>query len=139
MEVISRPMSTSFQNHVTKCTLFSFQEVKVLIKILSYCIRPVGNVCEESYTFIFQPCPQLICTYEAAYGENSFLGIQDERTVRLKNSAFVVAPFSRHTVSIQVITGTSLVVEWLRICLPVQGMQVRSLVGELRSHTPRGN
>ena len=29
---------------------------------------------------------------------------------------------------------TSLVVQWLRICLPVQGMWVQSLVGELRSH-----
>ena len=32
---------------------------------------------------------------------------------------------------------TSLVVQWLRICLPVQGMWVQSLVGELRSHMPR--
>ena len=31
---------------------------------------------------------------------------------------------------------TSLVVQWLRICLPVQGMWVQSLVGELRSHMP---
>ena len=30
--------------------------------------------------------------------------------------------------------GTSLAVQWLRICLPVQGMWVQSLVGELRSH-----
>ena len=30
-------------------------------------------------------------------------------------------------------------VQWLRICLPMQGMQVRSLVGELRAHMPRGN
>ena len=29
---------------------------------------------------------------------------------------------------------TSLVVQWLRIRLPVQGAQVRSLVGEVRSH-----
>ena len=35
--------------------------------------------------------------------------------------------------------GTFLVVQWLRIHLPMQGMQVRSLVGELRSHVPRGN
>ena len=25
-------------------------------------------------------------------------------------------------------------VQWLRICLPVQGTQIQSLVGELRSH-----
>ena len=30
--------------------------------------------------------------------------------------------------------GTSLVVQWLRVCFPMQGMQVRFLVGELRSH-----
>ena len=27
-------------------------------------------------------------------------------------------------------------VQWLRICLPMQGTQVRSLVRELRSHMP---
>ena len=32
--------------------------------------------------------------------------------------------------------GTSLVVQWLRFSLPLQGVQVRSLVGELRSHMP---
>ena len=32
--------------------------------------------------------------------------------------------------------GTSLVVQWLRIHLPMQGTQVRSLVGEVKSHTP---
>ena len=31
-------------------------------------------------------------------------------------------------------TRTSLVVQWLRICLPVQGSQVPSLVKEFRSH-----
>ena len=36
------------------------------------------------------------------------------------------------------VNGTSLVVQWLSICLPVQGMQVQSLVGELRSHMPWG-
>ena len=35
--------------------------------------------------------------------------------------------------------GTSLVVLWLRIHLPMQGTQVRSVVEELRSHTPRGH
>ena len=33
-------------------------------------------------------------------------------------------------------TGTSLVVCWLRLCLPMQGVQVRFLVGKLRSHMP---
>ena len=34
---------------------------------------------------------------------------------------------------------TSLVVQWLRIHLPMQGTQVQFLVGELKSHTPCGN
>ena len=35
------------------------------------------------------------------------------------------------------VVRTSLVVQWLRIHLPMQG--IRSLVRELRSHVPRGN
>jgi len=34
--------------------------------------------------------------------------------------------------------GTSLAVQWLRLCLPIQGLQVQSLAGELRSHMPHG-
>ena len=34
---------------------------------------------------------------------------------------------------------TSLVVQWLRIHLPMQGMQVQSLLSELGSHVPWGN
>ena len=34
--------------------------------------------------------------------------------------------------------GTSLVVQGFRLCLPAQGAQVRSLVWELRFHTPCG-
>ena len=34
--------------------------------------------------------------------------------------------------------GTSLVVQWLRLCLPMQGLRVESLVGEPRSHIPPG-
>ena len=33
-------------------------------------------------------------------------------------------------------TGTSLVVQWLRLMLPMQGVRVQSLVGELKSHMP---
>ena len=36
----------------------------------------------------------------------------------------------------KVLVGTSLVVQWLRVCLPTQGMKVPSLVGEPRSHMP---
>ena len=32
----------------------------------------------------------------------------------------------------------SLVVQWLRLCLPIQGTRVQFLVGELRSHMPCG-
>ena len=34
--------------------------------------------------------------------------------------------------------GDSLVVQWLRLCLPMQGVQVRTLIRELRSHMPYG-
>ena len=34
--------------------------------------------------------------------------------------------------------GTSLAVQWLRLRLPMQGVWVRSLVRELRSHMPCG-
>ena len=36
-------------------------------------------------------------------------------------------------------TETSMGVPWLRICLPMQGTQVRSLVGELRFHVQWSN
>ena len=36
------------------------------------------------------------------------------------------------------VTGTSLAAQWLRRRLPMQGVRVRSLVGELRSHMPHG-
>ena len=32
--------------------------------------------------------------------------------------------------------GTSLAVQWLRLCLPMPGVRVQSLVGELRRHMP---
>ena len=35
------------------------------------------------------------------------------------------------------ILGTSLVVQWLRICVAMQGRQILFLVRELRSHMPR--
>ena len=34
--------------------------------------------------------------------------------------------------------GTSLVVQWLSLCLPMQGLWVRSLIRELGSHKPCG-
>ena len=35
--------------------------------------------------------------------------------------------------------GDFLAVQWIRIHLPMQGMWVQSLDGELRSHTPRSS
>ena len=35
--------------------------------------------------------------------------------------------------------GISLVVQWLRIRLPMQGIQVQYLIGELRSHMPQSS
>ena len=35
--------------------------------------------------------------------------------------------------------GTSLVVQWLRVCLVIQGTQVGSLFGELGSHMMQSN
>ena len=43
--------------------------------------------------------------------------------------------FKRHRLFV---LGTSLVVQWLRLHLPMQGVWVWSLVGELRSHMPHG-
>ena len=40
--------------------------------------------------------------------------------------------------SLKCIWGTSPVVQWLRLCLPMQDARVRSLVWELRSHMPWG-
>ena len=36
------------------------------------------------------------------------------------------------------LSGTSLVAQWLRICLAMQRMWVQSLVGEVRSYMPQG-
>ena len=53
---------------------------------------------------------------------------------------FIKCPLcARHCASCEyrmVSKGTSLVVQWLRLCASTAGAQVRSLVGELRSHMP---
>ena len=41
-------------------------------------------------------------------------------------------------ISTRTFPGTSLGVQWLRLHLPMHGMQVQSLVGQLRSHMPWG-
>ena len=60
-----------------------------------------------------------------------------------KNSAITkyhLKTFSGHNEIIRktYCLGTSLAVQWLRLHLPMQGVQVGSLVGELRSHMPWG-
>ena len=47
-------------------------------------------------------------------------------------------PYSQLQIN-KLFLGTSLVVQWLRFRSPMQGTQVQSLIGELRSHIPRGN
>ena len=37
-----------------------------------------------------------------------------------------------------ILLGTSVIVQWLRLHLPIQEVQVPSLARELRSHMPRG-
>ena len=54
-------------------------------------------------------------------------------------SAFCVLLTGTHILTIHVDEGTSLVVQLLRIRLPMQEMWVRSFFGELRSHKLRGN
>ena len=50
-------------------------------------------------------------------------------TIALTRQTYALLPFPfRNTLS-----GTSLVIQWLRIHFPMQGMQVGSLAGELRS------
>ena len=65
------------------------------------------------------------------------LGPEDKRALQSWS------PFSstsiRRAINIIQKTRTSLVVQWLRICFPMQGAWVRSLVRELRSHLPWGN
>ena len=34
--------------------------------------------------------------------------------------------------------GTSLAAQWIRLCLPMPGVWIQSLVGELTSHISRG-
>ena len=41
-------------------------------------------------------------------------------------------------VKISSVTGTSLAGQWLRLCIPVQRVQVWALVEKLRFHMPRG-
>ena len=47
--------------------------------------------------------------------------------------------YSHHAGVIKHMVQGLLAVQWLRIRLPMEGMQIQSLIRELRSHMPRGN
>ena len=73
------------------------------------------------------------------------VGTQGHREVegvyfdKLKSWSPFSSTFIRRAINIIQKTRTSLVVQWLRVCFPMQGTWVRSLVRELRSHLPWGN
>ena len=49
---------------------------------------------------------------------------------RIENMQVLFSEHSRIKLEINKMKGTSLMVHWLRICLPIQGTQVRALVRE---------
>ena len=55
------------------------------------------------------------------------------------NLEYLSVPENKQVLEQMMGKGTPLVVLWLRICLPMEGIQVRSLVWELRSHMSQGN
>ena len=63
---------------------------------------------------------------------------QNSKTLKKKNKVrkFTTPGFKAYYTAI--VIGTALVVQWLGICLAMQGRQVQSLVGELNSHMPWG-
>ena len=65
------------------------------------------------------------CSKRMGVGSNETIREQDH----YNNAAFLIEELT---------LGTSLVVQWLGICLLVQGMWVQSPVPELRSHVPWG-
>ena len=62
-----------------------------------------------------------------------------EFTVHLPEGLQDVAEIMSCVQLLRLIVRTSLVVQWLRICLPMQGTQVQSLIQELKSHMLWGN
>ena len=63
------------------------------------------------------------------------MALATHRAASLKGSAGLLCVFKKTR---EDSSGTSPVVWWLRLRLPVQRVQVRSLVRKLRSHMPRG-
>ena len=56
-----------------------------------------------------------------------------------KPSGLLKGPFLEEVKFKKKVRGTTLMVQWLRILLPMQETWIRSLVREPRSHLPQGN
>ena len=69
------------------------------------------------------------------FAVNKLGGHQLNQILKVNITVIGTAEFIRVLCPEKDTAGTSLVVQWLRICLATQGTQVLSLVGELRSHT----
>ena len=104
---------------------------------LSPCKR-AGCCCSSSLTFWAAEARLQNCWVPKIWGEHSLL-----KGVAIKFKSWVLEflpslPWYLGMKSIQVI-GTSLLVQWLRICRPMQRTQVQPLLGELRSHMPQNH
>ena len=78
---------------------------------------------------------QLLFIRESHWQDSQIIDLP-ARIIRLVPPRMLAGPIIS---SNKITPGTSLVVQWLRIRLPMQGTRVRSLVRELRSHMLRGN
>ena len=89
---------------------------------------PFWHSAGQAFCLLMTTSPCRLCTI------CSFIPFVSTRVL----FAHAVHPYHFHGILRQQ-AGTSLVVPWSRICLAMQGMQVRSLVGELRSHMSWSN
>ena len=80
---------------------------------------------------VAQSCPTLSDPMDCSLPGSSIHGIFQARVLE-----WVAIAFSNRGIKINRIF---LVVQWLRIHLPMQGTQVGYLVSKLRSHMPQGN
>ena len=85
----------------------------------------------KSESEVAQLCPTLHDPMDCSLPGSSIHGIFQARVLE-----WVAIAFSNRGIKINRIF---LVVQWLRIHLPMQGTQVGYLVSKLRSHMPQGN
>ena len=85
----------------------------------------------KSESEVTQSCPTLSDPMDCSLPGSSIHGIFQARVLE-----WVAIAFSNRGIKINRIF---LVVQWLRIHLPMQGTQVGYLVSKLRSHMPQGN